>query len=35
MNENKIQEAHDKLSMISLQSPLATVAKALMHYGVK
>ncbi len=35
MNENKIKEAHSKLSMISIESPLATVAKALMHYGVK
>ena len=35
MNENKIKEAHEKLSMISIESPLATVAKALMHYGVK
>ena len=35
MNENKIAEAHEKLHMISIESPLATVAKALMHYGVK
>ncbi len=35
MNENKIADAHEKLSMISINSPLATVAKALMHYGVK
>jgi len=35
MNENKITEAHSKLSMISIDSPLASVAKALMHYGVK
>jgi len=35
MNEGKIKEAHSKLKMISIDSPLATVAKALMHYGVK
>jgi hypothetical protein len=35
MNEGKIDEAHSKLKMISIDSPLATVAKALMHYGVK
>ena len=35
MNENKIADAHEKLRMISIDSPLASVAKALMHYGVK
>ena len=35
MNENKIDEAHIQLSMINLNSPLAEVSKALMHYGVK
>ena len=35
MNENKIADAHEKLKMISIDSPLASVAKALMHYGVK
>jgi len=35
MQEKKIKEAHELLSMISLSSPLAQVAKALMHYGVK
>lgn len=35
MNENKIKEAHSKLSMIGIDSPLAPVAKALMHYGVE
>ena len=35
MNENKIDEAHTKLSMINVDSPLAQVANALMHYGVK
>ncbi|WP_457744882.1 hypothetical protein [Sulfurimonas sp.] len=35
INEDKIKEAHEKLSMINIDSPLATVAKALMHYGVK
>ena len=35
MNSSKIDEAHEKLSMISVDSPLAQVANALMHYGVK
>lgn len=35
MNEKKIDEAHEKLSLINVTSPLAQVAKALMHYGVK
>jgi hypothetical protein len=35
MNEHKIDEAHAKLSMISIESPLSTIAKALMHYGIK
>jgi len=35
MNEKKIDEAHAKLSLINVTSPLAQVAKALMHYGVK
>ena len=35
MNEKKINAAHTKLSQISLTSPLAQVAKTLMHYGVK
>ena len=35
MNENKIADAHEHLSMIGIESPLAPVAKALMHYGVK
>ena len=35
MNEKKIDEAHIKLSQISVTSPLAQVAKTLMHYGVK
>jgi hypothetical protein len=35
MNSSKINEAHEKLSMISIDSPLAQVANALMHYGVK
>jgi hypothetical protein len=35
MNASKIDEAHEKLSMISIDSPLAQVANALMHYGVK
>ena len=35
MNASKINQAHEKLSMISIDSPLAVVANALMHYGVK
>ena len=35
MNSSKIDEAHEKLSMIGVNSPLAQVANALMHYGVK
>jgi len=35
MNEKKIADAHEHLSMIGMQSPLYPVAKALMHYGVK
>jgi hypothetical protein len=35
MNEKKIDEAHKILEMINLNSPLAQVASALMHYGVK
>ena len=35
MKESKIKEAHEKLALISIQSPLAQLANALMHYGVK
>lgn len=35
INTQKIDEAHQKLSMISVDSPLSQVAKTLMHYGVK
>ncbi|MFT7860216.1 MAG: tetratricopeptide repeat protein [Sulfurimonas sp.] len=35
MDENKIDEAHANLAMIKPTSPLANVAKSLMHYGVK
>jgi len=35
MNEGKIDEAHNSLDMIGDNSPLAQVANALMHYGVK
>jgi hypothetical protein len=35
MNEGKIDDAHDKLEMIGANSPLAQMASALMHYGVK
>lgn len=35
INEGKIEAAHQKLSLIGEQSPLNTIAKALLHYGVK
>jgi len=35
INEGKIADAHNKLEMIGANSPLAQVASALMHYGVK
>ena len=35
MNENKVEKAHQQLSKIGLQSPLAKIASALLHYGVK
>jgi len=35
ISKNNIKEAHAKLSMISENSPLSNIAKALMHYGVK
>lgn len=35
MRSNKIAQAHDILSTITANSPLAKVAHALMHYGVK
>ena len=35
MQASKIEESHKTLSQISIQSPLAQVANALMHYGVK
>jgi hypothetical protein len=35
MNENKISEAHDKLSLIPVGSSLSKIALGLMHYGVK
>ena len=35
MNINDIDAAHEKLQQISVDSPLAKVATALMHYGVK
>ena len=35
MNEKKIKESHELLSMININSPLSQVAKSLMHYGVK
>ena len=35
MQSQKVDKAHEKLSQISVQSPLSQVANALMHYGVK
>jgi hypothetical protein len=35
MQEGKIDAAHAKLSMVGANSPMAQVANALMHYGVK
>ncbi|QSZ41590.1 hypothetical protein GJV85_05535 [Sulfurimonas aquatica] len=35
LNSGKIDEAHSKLSMISIDSALSKTATALMHYGVK
>lgn len=35
MKENRLDEARSQLSMISVNSPLAQVSRALMHYGVK
>lgn len=35
MKESKIDEAHEKLLEISVESPLYKIAKALLHYGVK
>jgi len=35
MNEKKLSEAHEILSMININSPLSQVAHALMHYGVQ
>ncbi len=35
INDNKIEKAHQELSKIGVQSPLAKIASALLHYGVK
>jgi len=35
MDQGKVQEAHEKLLLVSDTSPLSKVAKALLHYGVK
>ncbi len=35
INENKIKEAHEKLSKVSKDSSLSKLATALMHYGIK
>ena len=35
LNENKIDEAHNKLLKVSQESSLTKLAKALLHYGIK
>lgn len=35
IESGKTEEAHQKLSLITVDSPLAQVAASLMHYGVK
>jgi len=35
LEAGNIETAHEKLSQISINSPLAGISKALMHYGVK
>jgi len=35
IEKGKTEEAHQKLSLITVDSPLAQVAASLMHYGVK
>ncbi|MCD6433129.1 MAG: hypothetical protein J7L21_03730 [Sulfurimonas sp.] len=35
MNVQDFQKAHEELSKIGVQSPLAKIASALLHYGVK
>ncbi|MDY0117114.1 MAG: hypothetical protein RBR59_06035 [Sulfurimonadaceae bacterium] len=35
MGEEQIDKAHQKLKLIGLDSPMAEVASALLHYGVK
>ena len=35
LNQNKIQEAKDKLSKVSKDSSLNKIVAALMHYGIK
>lgn len=35
IENGKVEEAHQKLSLITVDSPLAQVSKSLMHYGVK
>ena len=35
MSNSEIQEAHDKLAMVSPQSSMIKIANALRHYGVK
>lgn len=35
LNENKVDEAKDKLSKVSKDSPLSKMVLALMHYGLK
>ncbi len=35
IEKGQAQQAHEKLSLITVDSPLAQVAKSLMHYGVE
>lgn len=35
MNEEQIDKAHQKLRLIGLDSPMAEISSALLHYGVK
>lgn len=35
MGEDQIEKAHQKLKMVGLDSPMAEVASALLHYGVQ
>ena len=35
LNEDKVDEAHNKLEQVSKKSPMSKIANALMHYGLK